>query len=214
MRLAISGTHSMGKSTLLQDCASAFPDFTVESEAYRSLRAFHPEVPIGLGKEADKHAMWLLTGDVMGKLLRHRRGERVFYDRGPADMIPYTLYAIRHGRTDLDQAFVDALTEVARIYCREFLEAILFLPMHRDHPIDFEDDGVRPTDEGYREEVDADFKAFYAGLDLGIPILEVVGSRQQRIARIAELLGQARPAALRGADRGAAGTPCDGAPSP
>jgi hypothetical protein len=60
MRLAISGTHSMGKTTLLGDCATAFPDYTTESEAYRTLRRFNPTLDIGLGRAADKHAMWIL----------------------------------------------------------------------------------------------------------------------------------------------------------
>ncbi|MBE2181010.1 MAG: ATP-binding protein [Chthoniobacterales bacterium] len=191
MRLAISGTHSMGKTTLLGDCAAAFPEFLIEPEAYRSLRSFNPLLQIGLGREADKHAMWILQGDLMGKLLRHRKGERVFFDRGPLDMLAYSIYAKEEGQTDLDDGFLDALRDIGRIYCREFLEAILFIPMSENYAIEFENDGVRPTDDGYRERVDAHFKAIYKTLDLGIPVIEVQGPRADRIKTIADLIGAA-----------------------
>jgi hypothetical protein len=195
MRLAISGTHSMGKTTLLGDCARAFPDFVAETEAYRTLRAFNPDLFLGLGREADKHAMWILQGELMGKLLRHRRGDRVFFDRGPADMLAYSLYAKEEGQTDLDEGFLQSLRDIARIYCREFLDAILFVPIREEYPIRFEDDGVRPTDGGYRERVDAHFKSLYGTLDLGVPIVEVQGTRAERILAIADYIG-AEPVVL------------------
>lgn len=189
MRLAISGTHSMGKTTLLADCHEAFPEYVNESEAYRSLTKFNPSLNIGLGKEADKHAMWILQGELMGKLLRHRKGDKVFFDRGPADMLAYSLYAKEAGQTDLDDGFLQSLRDIAGIYCREFLEAILFIPIREDYAIEFENDGVRPTDDGYRERVDAHFKELYRTLDLGIPIIEVQGTRRARILEIAKHIG-------------------------
>jgi predicted ATPase len=195
MRLAISGTHSMGKTTLLADCVNAFPDYTTESEAYRTLRRFNPAVHIGLGREADKHAMWILQGELMGKLLHHRKGDKVFFDRGPVDMLAYSLYAKEEHETDLDEGFLQSLQEIAGIYCREFLEAILFIPIRDDYAIQFENDGVRPTDEGYRERVDAHFKRIYKTLDLGIPIIEIQGSRASRILTIADYI-RCEPAVL------------------
>lgn len=189
MRLAISGTHSMGKTTLLADCAAAFPQYATETEAYRTLRRFNPDLHIGLGREADKHAMWILQGELMGKLLRHRKGERVFFDRGPVDMLAYSLYAKEENQTDLDDRFLDSLRDIGRIYCREFLEAILFVPIREDYAIEFENDGVRPTDDGYRERVDAHFKHIYKTLDLGIPIVEIQGTRAARIRTIASHIG-------------------------
>lgn len=191
MRLAISGTHSMGKTTLLADCARAFPNYVQEDEAYRFLTRFNPRLHIGLGREADKHAMWILQGDLMGRLVHHRGGDCAFFDRGPVDMIAYSRYAIEEGRTDLDTPFLEALTDIARIYCREFLDGILFVPMREDYPIAFEDDGVRPTDSGYRERVDAHFKELYRTLDLGIPVHEIQGPRAERIRAIGSIVGHA-----------------------
>lgn len=192
MRLAISGTHSMGKTTLLNDCGRAFSDFAIEAESYRSLVAFNRDLHIALGAEADKHAMWILQGDLMGKLLHYRPGEKVFFDRGPVDMLAYSMYAMHFGSTDIDQAFLDALEDTATIYCREFLDAILFVGMTDDYAISFEDDGVRPTDDGYRETVDRYFKELYARLDLGLPVISINGPRESRIEQIRELLASER----------------------
>jgi predicted ATPase len=190
MRIAISGTHSMGKTTLLRDCLEAFPGYVSETEAYRSLTAFNPDLHIGLGAEADLRSMWILQGDLMGKLVHHRGGEDVFFDRSPVDMIPYGRWAMKVGHTDLDERFLEALRQIARIYAREFLDAILFISMSPDYVIPFENDGVRPTEVGYRETVDAFFKEEYKTLDLGIPVIELNGPRQERVRRIGELIGR------------------------
>jgi hypothetical protein len=120
--------------------------------------------------------------ETINSRLRHRKGDNVFFDRGPADMLAYSLYAWEEGQTDLDLGFLQSMREIARIYCREFLDAILFIPIRDDYAIEFENDGVRPTDDGYRERVDAHFKREYQKLDLGIPILEIQGTRRERLA--------------------------------
>ena len=71
----------------------------------------------------------------------------------------------------------------------KFLEAILFVPIRDDYAIDFENDGVRPTDDGYREHIDAHFKTLYKTLDLRIPVIEIQGTRQDRILAIAKYIG-------------------------
>jgi hypothetical protein len=96
----------------------------------------------------------------MGKLLRHRTGDKVFFDRGPVDMLAYSIYAWEEKQTDLDEGFLRSL------------------------------DGVRPTDDGYRKRVDAHFKSLYKRLELRIPILEIQGTRQERIAAIASDIGR------------------------
>ena len=70
-----------------------------------------------------------------------------------------------------------------------FLDAILFVPIRVDYAITFEDDGVRPTDDGYRERVDSHFKRLYTELDLQIPVVEIQGTRQERIAAIGKYIG-------------------------
>jgi hypothetical protein len=141
---------------------------------------------IGLGREADKRAMWILQDNLMGKLLRHRKGDKAFFDRGPADMLAYSLYACEEGQTDLDEGFLQSMRDIACIYARESLDAILFIPIRDDYAIEFENDGLRPTYDGYRKRVDA--KREYEKLDLGIPVLEIQGTRQERIAAIAKYI--------------------------
>ena len=42
MRIAISGFHPLGKSTLEKDWIAAHPNFIPEDEPYRALRAWYP----------------------------------------------------------------------------------------------------------------------------------------------------------------------------
>jgi hypothetical protein len=41
MRIAISGSHSLGKSTLVSDFLKSHPNYDFEDEPYRALRQVH-----------------------------------------------------------------------------------------------------------------------------------------------------------------------------
>jgi hypothetical protein len=49
MRIAVSGTHSVGKSTFVWDFVKAHTNYYREEEPYRALREFYP---IKFGKQA------------------------------------------------------------------------------------------------------------------------------------------------------------------
>jgi hypothetical protein len=42
MRIAVSGSHSLGKSTLVDDWVARYPQFTREEEPYRALGLYGP----------------------------------------------------------------------------------------------------------------------------------------------------------------------------
>ena len=71
------------------------------------------------------------------------------------------------------------------------LDLIVFIPISEQWPIEMEDDGIRPIDIAYRDEVDAVFKQIYRDqrfdvmpLTGGPALLELWGPREQRLQRL------------------------------
>ncbi len=79
----------------------------------------------------------------------------------------------------------------------ERLDILAFVPHSEAWPVRMEDDGIRPVDHSYREDVDAIFKQIYRDgrFDVlprqnGPLLLELAGSRQQRLLQIAQAVEQ------------------------
>ncbi len=191
MRIAVSGTHSVGKSTLVWDFIKAFPGYVREEEPYRALCAVYP---IQFGAESTRYCNGLQTYYSLGRTQGYARKAKVIFDRCPVDYIPYSMYTARKGKTDIDRAFVKSLVEPIR-QSLGWLDLIVFVPMSVRHPMHLENDGIRPIDKAYRSEVDRDFKRVYReGLyDLfreksGPRVVEITGSREERIGQLRRLV--------------------------
>lgn len=190
MRIAVSGTHSVGKSTLVADLLAALPGYRHEEEPYRMLRG---QYPIKFGKESTKYCNGVQAYYSISRVLSYRSaGENVVFDRAPVDYIAYSQYTAHFGETDLDEGFVASLVEPVRESLAN-LDLIVFVPISKHHPMHLEADGIRPVDPTYRVHVDKDFKAIYregafgvfGGERRGLPrVLEVQGSREERVAQV------------------------------
>jgi predicted ATPase len=191
MRIAVSGTHSVGKSTLVADIHKTFGKFLHEEEPYRALRDVYP---IKFGRDSTRYCNGIQCFYNISRVQRYRSSrDHVIFDRCPADYIAYSLYTAHHGQTDLDTAFVESLVRPVRESLR-FLDVVVFVPVSQKHPIHLEDDGIRPIDKEYRWEVDRHFKRLYRdGLydlldDKGPRLVEVTGSREERIEQLRPFL--------------------------
>ncbi len=187
MRVAVSGTHSVGKSTLVTDIHKTFAGYVHEEEPYRALRDVYP---IKFGKESTRYCNGVQLFFNVSRVQHYAsKASRVVFDRCPVDYIAYSLYTARHKQTDIDGAFVASLLEPVREALR-FLDLIVFVPVSHQHPMHLEADGIRPVDKEYRWEVDRHFKRLYRdGLydlfgEAGPRVLEVQGSRDERIEQL------------------------------
>jgi hypothetical protein len=192
MRIAVTGTHSVGKSTLVADIHAQFSGFVHEEEPYRALRDVYP---IKFGKDSTRCCNGIQCFYNICRVQQYRSSEdHVVFDRCPADYIAYSIYTAHHRQTDLDMAFVESLVEPVRESLK-FLDLLVFVPVSRDHPMSLEDDGIRPVDKQYRWDVDHQFKRLYRdglyGLlsDSGPRLVEVTGSRDARIAQLRPFMG-------------------------
>jgi hypothetical protein len=107
------------------------------------------------------------------------------------------------GSTDIDDAFVMSMAPVV-IESLDRLDIIAFVPKSDDWPVEMEADGIRPTDNAYRDAVDAVFKQIYREGRYGVMVgerrplvVELVGSREDRLDQLTRAVNE-----VTGRDRG------------
>jgi len=189
MRIAISGSHSLGKSTIVNEWVAKNPHFVREEEPYRALGLYGPYE--------------ILFRDASTKLHNgiHRYGKStddVIFDRAPVDYIAYSQYTANQGSTDIDAAFVESMVPAVR-ESLDHLDILAFVPKSDAWPVEMETDGIRPVDPAYRDEVDAIFKQIYReGRFQVLPekngplLVELWGSREQRLAQLQDAIDEVK----------------------
>jgi hypothetical protein len=192
MRIAVSGTHSVGKSTFVWDFVNKHQEFIREEEPYRALRELYP---IKFGKEATNFCNGLQLFYNLSRVKQYQSPtEQVLFDRCPVDYIAYSMYAARYQQTDMDDKFVQSLITPIR-ESLSWLDIILFVTVNDKHPVNIENDGIRPIDPAYRNEVDGYLKEIYFNNLFQImpekyppKLIELWGSREERVMKVTSLL--------------------------
>lgn len=111
MRIAVSGTHCCGKSTLIEHFLAEHRDFVYEPEPYEWLAETYGEV------QGDDFLRQLEI--CVERLNQYERGARVVFERSPADFVAYL------------RAMGEPATEALPLLAQGFrqLDAIVFLPL-------------------------------------------------------------------------------------
>lgn len=192
MRIAISGSHSLGKSTVVNDWVARHPHFKREEEPYRALGLHGPyEILFRDASTRLQNGIQLYYN--ISRVHRYADSSSdVIFDRSPVDYIAYSQYTADQRSTDIDDAFVESMVPVAR-ESLDHLDILAFVPKSEDWPVEMEEDGIRPVDHAYRNEVDAIFKQIYREGRFGVmppskgpgPLLiELMGPRQERLDQL------------------------------
>lgn len=191
MRIAISGTGSIGKTTLIKDFLQQWSNYQTPEKTYRDF----------LG---DKHSsngceetQWNILNFMVEELQKYDKDSNVIFDRCPLDNLVYTLWLFEKGK--VSKAFVDKCIPIIRESMR-FLDIIFFIPITAAAKVVIEDDGKRDADPVFISEIDNLFKAMQdqyqkaADADVFFPkddspgIIEIFGNRAERIALIQQYL--------------------------
>ena len=198
MRIAISGSHSLGKSTLVWDWIKRHPQYTREEEPFRALDG--EMYDIRFRQESNRlHNGIQMYYNASRVNLYSSINDCVIFDRAPVDYIAYSQYTADKKTTDIDDAFVDAMVPRVKETLQR-LDLVVFIPMTNRWPVDMEDDGIRPVDLPYRAEVDAIFKQIYRDErflvmpDKNRPkLIELWGSREQRLDQLQQAAASCMP---------------------
>ena len=186
MRIAISGTHSQGKSTFVNDWTNRHHRYILEEEPFRTL---HDEgYDIRFRQESTRLHNGIQMYYNISRLMSYQQdSDCVIFDRCPVDYIAYSQYTANHGTTDIKDKFVDSLAARVRDSLQN-LDLLIFLPITSEWPVAMENDGIRPIDLPYRDEVDSIFKQIYREQRFSVmpinnpPVLiELWGAREDRL---------------------------------
>jgi hypothetical protein len=192
MRIAVSGSHSLGKSTVVNDWVERYPHFKREEEPYRAL-ALHGPYEILFRDASTKLHNGIQLYYNIGRV--HRYGvssDDVIFDRSPVDYIAYSQYTADQRSTDIDDAFVESMVPAVR-ESLDHLDILAFVPKSEEWPVEMEEDGIRPVDHAYRDDVDSIFKQIYREGRFGVmppskgpgPLLiELMGPPEQRLNQL------------------------------
>jgi carbohydrate kinase (thermoresistant glucokinase family) len=168
MRIAVSGAHRTGKSTLLEELGETLAGYTVIDEPYHQLEEEGHEVAEMPSLEDFELQLERSLDDVAGS-----RGGQLF-DRCPADLLAYLL---THEEADAFEP--EAWLSRVRSAMRR-LDLIVFVPIEDpDRVAGHDDDDLRRrVDEQLREILLDDCWAF------GVEVLEVSGSPRERARQV------------------------------
>jgi len=196
MRIAISGSHSLGKSTVVNDWVAAHPEFRREEEPYRALALNGPYEILFRESSTRLHNGIQLYYNISRVNRYSSAADDVIFDRAPVDYLAYSQYTANQGSTDIDSAFVASMVPAVR-ESLDHLDILAFVPKSEAWPVEMEADGIRPVDHAYRDEVDAIFKQIYReGRFAVMPavhpplMLELVGSRNQRLDQLQQAIAE------------------------
>lgn len=198
MRIAISGSHSLGKSTVVNDWVAAHPEFRREEEPYRVL-ALNGPYEIRFRESSTRLHNGIQLYYNISRLYRYSSADdAVIFDRAPVDYLAYSQYTANQGASDIDSAFVASMLPAVR-EALDHLDILAFVPKSEAWPVEMEADGIRPVDYAYRDEVDAIFKQIYREGRFGVMpavnpplMLELVGSRTQRLDQLRQAIAEVK----------------------
>lgn len=174
MRIAISGTHRSGKSTLVEKLSDALPEYSIVDEPYYLLAEEgyeFAEIPSLEDFELQlERSIECLGGSEPD----------VIFDRCPADFLGYLLTHPEAESFDLNAWLPRVQTAM------ETLDLIVFLPVEERDRIALassEDNELRMQVDEKLQEIILD-KSF----DFEIDVLEVTGAPHERLQRVMTIL--------------------------
>ncbi len=170
MRIAISGTHFSGKSSLVEALSEALPDYIAVDEPYHILS----EEGYEFAESPSIEDFELMLERSIENL--NENEENVIFDRCPADILGYLLSHIDAGTFDLAKWLSRIQSAIRK------LDLIVFLPVEKPDRI------VLPLSEDaeFRQRVDEKLREIILenSFHFEVDVLEVIGNLQKRVEQV------------------------------
>lgn len=184
MKIAISGTHSTGKTTFLARLQASLGR-SIPTVAGLPREAANLGFPI-LKEHNFQSTLWLMAAGMQRELEAGLRSPLVLVDRPVMEPAAYLLAALKFRGEMLPAAEQSCLREIARSYMFTY---DLVLKTVVDPALPISNNKKRDHDAPFRALVDEEIDAFYAGLGLSVRSMRV-GDEQV----FSEVLGMTREA--------------------
>ena len=149
MRVAVSGSHSTGKSTLIAAFLAKCPQYVQEPEAYEELA---DDIALLTSEGPDIDGLTALLVHTVSTVGRHGPGAAVIFERSPVDYLAYAIATRSIARTDRGE-FMRSYVPMVRGAVRS-LDLIALLPASTGGRV-----LSRPhEDERFRQRVDEELR--------------------------------------------------------
>ena len=190
MRIAISGTAGMGKSTVVKDFLAKWSNYKSPEKSYRELLKEGNH-----SSKTNQEVQWDILNLMVDQLQATSKNDKVIFDRCPLDNLAYTLWACEKGL--ISDEFLGLTIPIVKESMRAL--DIIFLIQY-DPKIKIEESENRDANEEYIREIDAIFNGLYdqyinhLDTDTFYPkddspcVIPIYGNRVQRILQIADYL--------------------------
>lgn len=152
MKIAISGTHFMGKSTLIKDFIAKNPHYHSEAEPYDQLLE-HQVMELSLVPSID--SLMVELDYSIKQLHQYQNKKNIILDRCPVDFLAYALCVLAQDDIDIHESEVsERFSEIKTTL--NYLDIIVFIPITHDLDIEY-------TEENrlFRTQADKIFKRLY-----------------------------------------------------
>ena len=183
MRIAVSGAHGTGKSTLIAAFVDRRPEYVFEPEAYETLA---DDVGLTASEGPTLEGLDALLDHTLSALASHEPGACVIFERSPVDYLAYAAATRRSWPRGLSRDFVRARTSQVTEALRH-LDLIAFVPVSTAIP-------PRPNeDPRFRRRVDEWLRRALLDDDLGLfdgdapVVVELPAAPDRRLAELIRL---------------------------
>lgn len=187
MRICVSGTQNIGKTTFVQDFLKEFPMYKSPETSYREILK---DKNIKINQEGNQESQEAIMNYMCDEAMNYTNANNVIFDRCILDNVIYSMYLNEKDPKNISDAFIHKSLQL----CREtskFYDIIFIFPDTKQNKIELEERENRDIDENYRKDLDLLFKAAYKtyidGRTLFFDqkdcpgVIEMFGSREERI---------------------------------
>ena len=175
MKIGFCGTMSVGKTTLVNELKTfpEFKDYTFRTERSKYLR----DLGIPLNTDSTLKGQTVFLAERCGELMT----ENIITDRTVIDVMAFTLNAKSIHHRD---------KELFETYASEFVREYDYIFYISPYGLEIEDNGVRETDEYYRDLIDFTITTLIKrhGHKAG-KLEKISGSTEERIEQILNITG-------------------------
>lgn len=190
MRIGISGTQCIGKSTLLKDFLEKWDMYSTPKKTYRDAIK---ESGLPCNQQTSPEVQTIIMNHLCDQIMHAKKSDNIITDRTPYDCLVYSMWANAKGIEGFTDEFIERQINIAR-EASSCYDIIFHIPIVEGSDVSIVGDDLRDTDPVYREEINNIFSAvmstyfFQTGPFFKFgdcpAIIEVFGNRDERIEMI------------------------------
>lgn len=196
MKICVSGTQCIGKSTFIKDFVSRWPMYETPKFSYREEAKKNN---LKVNKDGDIEGQRLIRDLLIKQIEETKDQTHVIYDRGPLDNLVYSIWHNIKDVGNVDSLFIEQSIAKTKEAVKTY-DIIFFIPMSDKYDVDIVQDELRDTDPVFRSEIDNLFKGIFKTYNDGKDtffdmkdtpaVIEIFGSREERLQLASLYVGE------------------------